>query len=87
MALARKALNLLALNPDIAVVQECSKNSVDNLHGHGFNGLWFGAKPHRLPVRYWGRLERDDVGRLETHQRLGKWQCQRKDSLICKVLD
>ena len=29
MALARKALSLLALNPNIAVVQECSKNSVD----------------------------------------------------------
>ena len=28
MALARKAPSLLALNPDIAVVQECSKNSV-----------------------------------------------------------
>jgi hypothetical protein len=43
MALARKAPSLLALNPDIAVVQECSKNSVDDLHGHGFTGLWFGA--------------------------------------------
>jgi hypothetical protein len=46
------------------------------------------GKPHRLPIRYWGRLERDDVGRLEKHQRLGKWQCQRtEDSLICKALD
>jgi len=40
MALARKAPNLLALNPDIAVVQECSKKSVDALHGHGLSGLW-----------------------------------------------
>jgi hypothetical protein len=46
------------------------------------------GKPHRLPVNYWGRLERDDVGRLYAHQRLGSWQCQRKeDSLICKALD
>jgi hypothetical protein len=43
MALARKAPSLLALKPDIAVVQECSKSSVDDLHGHGFTGLWFGA--------------------------------------------
>jgi exodeoxyribonuclease-3 len=33
----------LALNPDIAVVQECSKNSVDDLLKYGFTGLWFGA--------------------------------------------
>jgi hypothetical protein len=43
MALARKAPNLLALNPDIAVVQECSQNSVDVLQTHGLSGLWFGG--------------------------------------------
>lgn len=43
MALARKAPSLLALKPDIAVVQECSKKSVDDLQSHGFSGLWFGA--------------------------------------------
>lgn len=42
MALAQKASSLLALNPDIAVVQECSKNSVNVLQSHGFSGLWFG---------------------------------------------
>jgi exodeoxyribonuclease-3 len=47
MALTRKAPSLVALNPDIAVVQECSKNSVDDLHGHGFTGLWFGANPNK----------------------------------------
>jgi hypothetical protein len=47
MALARKAPNLLALNLDIAVVQECSKKSVDVLHGHGLSGLWFGANPNK----------------------------------------
>ena len=43
MALARKMPSLLALNPDIAVIQECSKNSVGDLHIHCFSGLWFGA--------------------------------------------
>jgi exodeoxyribonuclease III len=47
MALARKAPSLLALNPDIAVVQECSKKSVDDLHSHGLCGLWFGANPSK----------------------------------------
>ena len=47
MALVRKAPSLLALNPDIAVVQECSKKSVDVLHGHGLSGLWFGANPNK----------------------------------------
>ena len=47
MALARKAPSLLALNPDIAVVQECSKNSVDDLYRHGLSGLWFGANPNK----------------------------------------
>jgi len=39
MALARKAPRLLALNPDIAVVQECSKKSVEVCHSHGLSGL------------------------------------------------
>jgi hypothetical protein len=43
MALARKVPNLLALNPDIAVVQECSKNSLDVLQSNDLSGLWFGA--------------------------------------------
>jgi len=48
MALARKAPSLLALRPDIAVVQECSKKSVDDLQSHGFSGLWFGgANPNK----------------------------------------
>jgi hypothetical protein len=47
MALARKAPSLLALNPDIAVVQECSRNSVDDLYRHGLSGLWFGANPNK----------------------------------------
>ena len=47
IALARKAPSLLGLHPDIAVVQECSKKSVDVLHSHGFSGLWFGATPNK----------------------------------------
>jgi hypothetical protein len=43
MALARKAPSLLALHPDIAVVQECSKKSPDVLNSLGFSGLWFGT--------------------------------------------
>jgi exodeoxyribonuclease-3 len=45
--LARKAPSLLALNPDIAVVQECSKKSVDDLRDQGFAGLWFGANVNK----------------------------------------
>ena len=47
MALARKAPSLLALNPDIAVIQECSKKAVDFLNSHGVSGLWFGANPNK----------------------------------------
>ena len=47
MALARKAPSLLALNPDIAVVQECSKKSADALHDQGLSGLWFGTNPNK----------------------------------------
>lgn len=47
MALVRKAESLLALHPDIAVVQECSKKLVDDLRSHGISGLWFGANPNK----------------------------------------
>jgi len=53
MALARKAPNLLALKPDITVVRECAKNSVDVLHSHGFSGPWFGAKIMAETDRRW----------------------------------
>jgi hypothetical protein len=52
MALARKAPSLLALHPDIAVVQECSEKSVDNLPSQGLSGLWFGTNPNK---RHLGR--------------------------------
>ncbi len=47
MALLRKAASLLALNPDIAVIQECSRKSVDDIRSHGLSGLWFGANPNK----------------------------------------
>jgi exodeoxyribonuclease-3 len=47
MALVRKVPSLLALNPDIAVVQECSKKSVDDLRSHGLSGLWFGSNVNK----------------------------------------
>ncbi len=43
MALAPKAPSLMSLKPDIAVIQECSKKSVDVLSHHGLSGLWFGS--------------------------------------------
>jgi exodeoxyribonuclease III len=47
MALIRKMPSLLALKPDIAVVQECSKKSVDDLRSLGLSGVWFGANPNK----------------------------------------
>jgi hypothetical protein len=47
MALLRKAPSLLALNSDIAVIQERSKNSVDDLRAHGLAGLWFGSNVNK----------------------------------------
>jgi hypothetical protein len=69
MALTRKAPSLSALNPDIAVVQECSKKSVDVLRSHGFSGLWFGANPNKgLAVFCNKRLTLQSVDEL-----FGKW--------------
>jgi hypothetical protein len=33
----------LALNPEIAVVQECCKKSANVIGSHGFSGPWFGT--------------------------------------------
>ncbi len=69
MALARKAPNLLALNPDIAIVQECSKKSVDVPHGHGLSGRWFGANPNKgLAVFCSAEFKLEGVDKL-----FGKW--------------
>jgi endonuclease/exonuclease/phosphatase family metal-dependent hydrolase len=42
MKFASKASALLAMNPDIAIVQECSKTSAESLHRQGYSQLWFG---------------------------------------------
>jgi exodeoxyribonuclease III len=69
MALTRKAPSLLALKPDIAVVQECSQKSVDVLNSHGFSGLWFGANPNKgLAVFCRTRFALQSVDKL-----FGKW--------------
>ncbi len=46
-ALEKKADALLALNPDVAVVPECSKKSAFALQQQGLNALWFGSNPHK----------------------------------------
>ena len=69
MALARKAPSLLALHPDIAVIQECSKKSVGALHSHGFSGLWFGANQNKGLAVFCGKgLTLQAVDKL-----FGKW--------------
>ena len=47
MAFARKAPSLLALRPDVAIIQECSKASQAIFSGYGLSGLWFGANPNK----------------------------------------
>jgi exodeoxyribonuclease III len=69
MALARKAPSLLALNPDIAVVQECSRNSVDVLRRHGLSGLWFGANPSKGLAAFCSKKFRVQV----VDEPFGKW--------------
>ena len=74
MVLARKAPNLLALNPDIAVVQESSKKSVDVLHGHGLSGLWFGANPNKGLAVLCRRFALQAVGKRQVGgSRSGSW--------------
>ena len=69
MALLRKAPNLLALNPDIAVIQECSKKSVDDLRDKGLFGLWFGTNLNKGVAVLCGKGWNADV--LEAT--FGKW--------------
>jgi exodeoxyribonuclease III len=47
MGLAGKAPSLLALRPDIAIVQECSRKSVEVIGTFGLSGLWFGTNPNK----------------------------------------
>ena len=45
MGLDKKAVALLSLNPDVAVVPECSKNSAATFQRRGYETLWFGSNP------------------------------------------
>jgi exodeoxyribonuclease III len=47
MAFEKKVDALLSLNPDVAVVPECSEKSVVALQQRGFSTLWFGSNPHK----------------------------------------
>ena len=47
MALARKCQHLYELCPDIAVIPECSRDSLEPCLNDGFNARWFGDNPHK----------------------------------------
>ena len=47
MGLDKKADALLSLNPDVAVVPECSEKSAIALRERGYESLWFGSNPHK----------------------------------------
>src|ERR1700722_12378116 len=68
-AFARKAPSLLALKPDIAVVQECSQKSVDDLRGHGFAGQWFGTNVNKGMAVFCGKGWTPEV----VNEPFGKW--------------
>jgi exodeoxyribonuclease-3 len=47
MGLDKKVDALLSLNPDVAVVPECSEQSAIALQQRGFNTRWLGSNPHK----------------------------------------
>jgi exonuclease III len=47
MKLDKKVDALLSLNPDIAIVPECSEKSIIALQQRGFCTLWFGSNPNK----------------------------------------
>lgn len=47
MALAGKRQRLYDLRPDIVVIPECSKDSLELSLNDGFDGRWFGDNPRR----------------------------------------
>jgi len=47
MGLDKKMDALLSLNPDVAVVPECSEKAAIALPQRGFNTLWFGCNQHK----------------------------------------
>ena len=47
MALAKKRELLYALRPDVAVIPECSRNSMLACREDGFDTCWWGENPHK----------------------------------------
>jgi hypothetical protein len=47
MGLLKKAEALLSLNPDLAVIQECSEASMAQFQRQGFEVLWFGLNTYK----------------------------------------
>ena len=47
MALHKKVCAVVALRPDIAVISECSENSLSSLEPLGYTGIWVGSNPHK----------------------------------------
>jgi hypothetical protein len=45
MGLNKKAEALLSLNPDLAVVPECSEKATVAFQQFGYETLWFGSNP------------------------------------------
>jgi exodeoxyribonuclease III len=69
MAFARKARYLFALSPDIAIVPECSKSALLEVHQYGYSGLWVGSNPQKgLAV-----FCRNDWTAVASDEPLAKW--------------
>jgi exodeoxyribonuclease III len=47
MGFIKKADALLALDPDVAVIPECSEKSAIAFRERGFDSLWFGCNPNK----------------------------------------
>lgn len=61
MALSRKWQFLQNLSPDVAVIPECSKTSIETAAECGFDYRWFGENPHKglgvLTAKPWAIVE------------------------------
>lgn len=47
MGLQKKAHEVAALKPDIAVIPECGESSMSALERYGYEGIWVGSNPHK----------------------------------------
>jgi exonuclease III len=69
MALARKRQPLYGLQPDIAVIPECSKSDLELCLHDGFDGRWFGDNPRKGL----GVLVRKPLRIARTEKPLNRW--------------